>query len=210
MAVLMVFSLVGLCGAITIDSPASGVIRDRQFNLSVKDSSELIRINYNGIPLIASAKNGFSRSMLAARGRNTITVSDYPAVWNSDTVTFYADTPPVALKIYLFWDTDHTDLDLHVIEPDGTECYYAHRDTRLGGSLDVDVTTGYGPEIYTMVFPVKGIYDIFVHFFGGEELTEATVVVVQDEGTTSEKRTTYQMMLTMPGDKIHVGKFEVR
>lgn len=209
-SVMLLFCISIKLNALTIESPVSGVIRDRLFTLEVKDSSSLIRINYNGIPIMASAENGFYRSMMAARGRNTITVSDYPNVWNYDTVTFYADTPPIALKVYLFWDTDDTDLDLHVIEPDKTECYYGNKDTKLGGTLDVDVTTGYGPEIYTMVFPAKGLYEVFIHYYGGQELTEATVIVVQDEGTSFEKRTTYQLMLTFPGDKIHVAKFEVR
>ncbi len=49
------------------------------------------------------------------------------------------------------WNTDTTDVDLHVIEPSGEECFYRHRNTRRsGGRLTQDVTQGYGPEMYVL------------------------------------------------------------
>jgi uncharacterized protein YfaP (DUF2135 family) len=169
-----------------------------------------MKITYNGIPFLAKAVGVFDRDMLASRGQNTICVSGWNSLSESSSVSFYADVPPTALKIYLFWDTDNTDLDLHVVEPDKTECYYGNRDTPLGGRLDVDVTTGYGPEIYSMEYPNPGEYTIFVHFFGGAELTECTVVTVQNEGTSREKRDTYALMLTQPGQKVQVAKLKVK
>ena len=41
-----------------------------------------------------------------------------------------------------------TDIDLHVIEPDDTECYFRERDTDLGGHLSRDFVRGYGPEVH--------------------------------------------------------------
>lgn len=38
----------------------------------------------------------------------------------------------IRLWISISWLTDANDVDLHVIDPDGEECYYGHTSTRLG------------------------------------------------------------------------------
>ena len=58
------------------------------------------------------------------------------------------DTADVAALI--FWNTDGTDVDLHVVEPSGEECFYQHTQTASGGHISRDVTTGYGPELYLL------------------------------------------------------------
>jgi hypothetical protein len=40
----------------------------------------------------------------------------------------------VDLFVWLGWDTDKTDVDLHVREPTGEEVYYGHRDSRSTGA----------------------------------------------------------------------------
>lgn len=195
--------------SLTVSGPSGGAVRSKPFDLLVQDAPYLMKILYNGIPIFAKAEGSFQRTMLASRGWNQITVADADNLKNSDSVAFFADVPPTTLKVILYWDTDNTDLDLHVIEPDGTECYYGYRETTLGGKLDVDVTTGYGPEIYVMEFPNPGEYSIFVYYYGGEELTEATAVTVMYEGTAREKRQTFQLMLTQPGRQVFLGKIKV-
>jgi hypothetical protein len=69
------------------------------------------------------------------------------------------------LVVTLTWNTDSTDVDLHVIEPTGEECYYGHRETRLGGNLSVDVTQGYGPEMYILKDAGTGDYKIRAKYF---------------------------------------------
>lgn len=210
---VVLLTLVALCGfgySLDITSPKGGFTRTKLFTFEVKDPPALMKMTFNGIPVFAKSQQGFTRDMLASRGWNTITVADAKNLLVNSTIGFYADVPPTSLKIYLFWDTDNTDLDLHVIEPDSIECYYGNKETPLGGRLDVDVTTGYGPEVYTMESPQKGEYQIFIHFYGGAELTEATAVAIQDEGTSKEKRTTFKMMLTQQGTKIYVGKLEIK
>jgi hypothetical protein len=52
----------------------------------------------------------------------------------------------------LIWDTNHVDIDLHVIEPGGDEIFFGHPNGKQGGELDVDNTWGFGPEnIYWLV-----------------------------------------------------------
>jgi tetratricopeptide (TPR) repeat protein len=64
------------------------------------------------------------------------------------------------------WNSDSTDIDLWVIEPDGDRCFYGHRETRLGGRLFWDITDGFGPELYHARKASEGDYDVAVHYFG--------------------------------------------
>ena len=72
------------------------------------------------------------------------------------------------LAIAIEWNTDATDVDLHVVEPSGEHCYFGHRDTALGAHLSRDVTQGLGPELYVLPEAVNGEYLVYVHYFGGD------------------------------------------
>lgn len=76
-----------------------------------------------------------------------------------------------ALQVDLMWDTNFTDVDLHVTEPQGETVMYSHRKSRQGGMLHDDVIDGYGPEIYTIREPAAGEYRIAVDYYA-EDLTE--------------------------------------
>jgi uncharacterized protein YfaP (DUF2135 family) len=54
------------------------------------------------------------------------------------------------------WNHPGVDLDLHVIDPSGEECYYGHRRTALGGRFSKDFTTGLGPEQFLLKNSTKG------------------------------------------------------
>lgn len=47
----------------------------------------------------------------------------------------------------MVWDVDDTDIDMHIVEPDGTHVSYLDLEG-TSGVLDVDNTKGYGPEHY--------------------------------------------------------------
>ncbi len=65
--------------------------------------------------------------------------------------------------VMIAWSTDNTDVDLHVVDPAGEECYYGHRQTAAGGYLTQDVTTGHGPEMFIQPQARAGSYRIFAH-----------------------------------------------
>jgi len=69
------------------------------------------------------------------------------------------------LMITIAWNTDATDIDLHVIEPSGEKCFYKNKKTRSGGKITQDVTQGYGPEMYIQPKMQKGKYKIKADFF---------------------------------------------
>ena len=72
------------------------------------------------------------------------------------------------LVITMMWNTDRTDVDLHVIEPTGEECYFEHPRTRMGGRMTRDVTEGFGPEMYTLSEAKTGDYRVLANYFGSD------------------------------------------
>ncbi len=112
----------------------------------------------------------------------------------------YLDKMPVEIRIILNWNQMDTDIDLHIIEPTGEECYYGHRDTQAGARFSKDFTQGYGPEQYLLRNAVKGKYIIKTNYFGESALTEngpATVMVEvytrKGNGTIERKLQTIQL-----------------
>jgi uncharacterized protein YfaP (DUF2135 family) len=73
---------------------------------------------------------------------------------------------PVDLRIVIDWNKDETDIDLHVTEPGGEECYYSHRETKRGGRISEDFTQGYGPEEYEIKKAGNGTYHVQVKYYG--------------------------------------------
>ncbi len=121
---------------------------------------------------------------------------------------------PLALRITLAWDVDETDVDLHVLEPDGEEAFYGHRRTSSGGFVSEDVTTGYGPEEYLRKDADKGVYKILANYFAShrQALTGAatvTATVYTGWGTDHEKREILSFRLDKPKDKHPIGEIKI-
>jgi len=78
------------------------------------------------------------------------------------------------LMVVISWNTDNTDIDLHILEPTGEECYYQNAQTKIGGSLTKDVTQGYGPEMYLLEKAPNGSYQIKVKYFAHDANRKTT------------------------------------
>jgi hypothetical protein len=96
--------------------------------------------------------------------------------------------------VTIMWNTDYTDVDLHVREPTGEESFYGNRTTRIGGQLTRDVTQGYGPEMYVLRNAPKGKYRVDAHYFASDSnrtsvRTKVQVTIVEDWGTAQERVT---------------------
>lgn len=87
----------------------------------------------------------------------------------------------------LTWNTA-TDVDLHVIEPNGTHVYYSRR-TGTTAVLDRDNTSGFGPENICVAAgrALPGFYEVFVVYYSGAPVTTATITVRTKAGTPGEK-----------------------
>jgi len=113
--------------------------------------------------------------------------------------------------VTISWNTDATDVDLWVIEPDGTKCFYSHNKTKNGGELSQDQTQGYGPERYRVAKALPGEYKIVVHYFatnpnllGGE--THVNVMVTRFAGTPRETTERHTVILKKHGEEVEVCK----
>jgi Ca-activated chloride channel family protein len=120
---------------------------------------------------------------------------------------------PVDLRIVMVWDTNDTDVDLHVIEPTGEECYYSHKNTAIGGTISRDFTTGYGPEEYLVRKAVKGTYTVRAKYFANHQqsLTGATTIMVhiyKYYGQPNQQKEIVTLRLSSNQEMIDVCKVE--
>jgi uncharacterized protein YfaP (DUF2135 family) len=118
--------------------------------------------------------------VVRVRGRNAFGVGPY-----SDKVLINAG-PTIRvrdLEITLTWNT-LADIDLHVIEPNGTHVSWERRNG-VTAFLDVDNTTGFGPETISVRrgAAVAGIYEVFIVQARGDEPTTSTVAITLNVGT---------------------------
>lgn len=65
----------------------------------------------------------------------------------------------------LVWETDANDVDLHVVDPNGEECYYSHKANVSGLELYEDITQGFGPEVARGENLPAGKYYVGVNYF---------------------------------------------
>ena len=118
------------------------------------------------------------------------------------------------IKIFLTWDTNGSDVDLWVTNPAGQKVYYERKKGRFGGELFHDVTTGYGPEVYTAGRAQPGTYGVRVNYYASEGRAFAEVrgevVVVLAEGTDREERHVLPYRLFAPKQTVTVARIEVR
>jgi hypothetical protein len=123
------------------------------------------------------------------------------------------DTKTSDLRVTISWNTDDTDVDLWVIEPDGEKCFYQHNRTRGGGELSADMTQGYGPERYRVASVAKGPYRVMVNYYranpsllAGE--THVNVVVTRHAGTPQETTERHTVILKKAGEAVEVCQVE--
>ncbi|MEZ4388963.1 MAG: hypothetical protein R3D98_15565 [Candidatus Krumholzibacteriia bacterium] len=113
---------------------------------------------------------------------------------------FMAAITPADFRATLFWDTNGTDVDLWVTDPDGEKCYFAHKTTASGLELDVDDVTGYGPENITGEADLPpGDYLVQVHYYsdhGTGLASDCTVLITLLEGTEAESVVPYEQVIT--------------
>jgi Ca-activated chloride channel family protein len=76
--------------------------------------------------------------------------------------------PSAELQVELMWDSNYSDVDLHVIEPDGEEVFFSHMKSKHDGWLHEDITTGFGPETYTIPRMQPGPYKIQLVYYAGD------------------------------------------
>ncbi|HVK53748.1 MAG TPA: DUF2135 domain-containing protein [Burkholderiales bacterium] len=180
---------------------------------AVKGSPSQLIVNGVAMPLSVNEGGDFLRPYSFGVGSNSIEVRSADGKQRKR-VQFhdgYSAKPQARIRVVLSWDSDGTDLDLHVLSPDGEHVFYGKRVADNGGALDVDVTTGFGPEIYANPSPPNGIYHIYVNYYGagagGQDMTTAQIAIVTQEGTVLEKRQIMQAPMRRPGELTLIRSF---
>lgn len=88
------------------------------------------------------------------------------------------------LRCSLAW-SNFDDLDIHVVEPTGSEIYYGDRKGQSGGTLDVDMNAG-GRNSRTPVENIiwknrsrmqEGLYEVYVHNYAKREAADVGFVL---------------------------------
>ncbi|MFZ6656983.1 YfaP family protein [Undibacterium sp. TJN19] len=196
----------------TLGQPESALIKGRITGAPKKGPGKLI-VNGVNMPLSISETGDYSRPYSFGAGSNSVEVRA-PGGGDTRRVQFYdanAGKPQARLRVVLSWDSDGTDLDLHVISPDGQHVFYGNRVVPNGGALDVDVTTGYGPEIYANTSPQKGVYHVYVNYYGNggddKAVTIAKVAIISEEGKLSEKQQSFQVPMRKAGELTLIKSF---
>lgn len=122
---------------------------------------------------------------------------------------------PVDLRAVLAWDSDNSDMDLWVTDPNGERCYYGNRLTAQGGQLSDDFTGGYGPEEFLLRDAKPGKYRVEANFYGDRQqiVTGATTLMLTlttGWGTPARKDQAVTLRLNDAKETVLVGEFEVQ
>lgn len=122
---------------------------------------------------------------------------------------------PLDLRVVLAWDSDNSDMDLWVTDPNGEKCYYGNRNTYQGGLLSDDFTGGYGPEEFVLKDAKPGKYKVEANFFGDRQqiVTGATtlnLVFSTGWGTSRQKNEAVTLRLSGQSETVFVGEFTVK
>lgn len=75
------------------------------------------------------------------------------------------ETSP-STRFVLYWETDANDVDFHIRDARGGHAFYQSMELPSGGRLYRDVTTGYGPECFTIQgTPQAGPYRLSINYY---------------------------------------------
>lgn len=122
---------------------------------------------------------------------------------------------PLDLRVVLSWDSDNSDMDLWVTDPNGERAYYGNRLTYQGGQMSQDFTGGYGPEQFSLRDAKPGTYKIEANYFGSREqlVTGATTLMLRLStkwGSRDQRDQQVTLRLKDRAETVLVGEFEVK
>ncbi|MDR3001325.1 MAG: DUF2135 domain-containing protein [Fibromonadaceae bacterium] len=124
---------------------------------------------------------------------------------------------PVDIRVVINWNMNNTDIDLHVKDPSGEECYYGYPQTSAGGRISADNTGGYGPEQFMLKRATKGKYQVYVNYFRAREFAAdgpatimAEIFIKYADKTEERQVVTFQLSNAKSKEdrKVQVAEFE--
>ena len=173
--------------------------------------------NRGGASLNGDPSNTVNRAAFQAKVKGSYTVR--LVVINEKGVSSVPDECTVEavsdddLAVKLLWNNKNSDLDLHLIKPEGEfgsmtdDCYFWNCSPQYSGErpdwgiedetkddpfLDIDNTDGIGPETVTINKPASGTYKVTVHAYDTSKGPSTAVVKVYAHG--AEEKTATMLM----------------
>ncbi len=112
------------------------------------------------------------------------------------------------IRVVLNWDSDNSDMDLWVTDPNGEKCFYNHKTTFIGGWISRDFTQGYGPEAFWLKRAKPGEYKIEVNYYGSRQqvIAGSTTIQIQLFLNFGRKNQELQEITLRLGEKCEVVK----
>lgn len=179
-------------------------------------------INGNPTALNVDKDGRYQRFYAFGAGSNSVAVSAGGKTLKR--VQFYeakAGQPTAQIRIICSWDAPDTEIDLHIVTPDGQHAFFGRPVLNGGGGLDGDSVDGPGPEMFTMIAPQHGVYHVFVNYWGNlseggynfdesrreRPIITARVTLVLQENTVNEKRESLVVPLRKIGDLTLIKSF---
>jgi uncharacterized protein YfaP (DUF2135 family) len=208
--------------AITITSPRNGITTQKRvitltgrISRQEGDNARLFLSAMGVKQEIAVRSDGsFSNPVVLSHGQNTIELKlgaseSVFAVAREEGVTQRLTVNKTGersdFRATLVWNTNGSDLDLHVIDPSGRDTYYSNK--RNGTTqLDVDDTNGFGPENITNNNANSGVYHIQVINYSGGRGATARLYRFIDENLESVETHTFRSSK----ETWNVGTFDMR
>lgn len=178
-----------------------------------KNQPQQLVVNGTNMPLAVDESGHYERPYAFGSGSNSIEIKSTKgsSLLKRQFYEANAGKAPAKLRIVLAWDTDHTDVDLHVVTPNGEHAWYGNRTIASGGSIDIDATDGYGPEIFATPNAMHGTYQVYANYYGGNSddkvITRCKIAITTNENTPSEKQENFVVPLRKAGELILVKSF---
>ena len=195
-------SLLLALAAVQIDSPPGGLTHERVVKLKGKADSDELEVMGSRLRRRVSSEAGkFGFDWVLERGPNLITVF---CEKGADAIYLYCASPFEDVRVVLSWDDDGADLDLHVIEPSGEECWAGSKETATGGKLALEAKK---TECYVLSSATPGRYVVRVRAFRASpgRPVEARVSLFLYEGHGRSE----VVVLSGSGDEADAFAFEI-
>ena len=77
--------------------------------------------------------------------------------------------------------------------------------------IDIDATDGFGPEIFATPNAIRGAYQVYANYYGGNSdqqvITRCKIAIISDENTPNEKQQNFIVPLRKAGELTLVKSF---
>jgi tetratricopeptide (TPR) repeat protein len=121
------------------------------------------------------------------------------------------------LRVVVEWNSEATDIDLWVDEPNGERAIFNNPRTTIGGRLSNDMTAGYGPEEYLLRRAPNGTFTARAHVYAADRINPngasvLTARLIRDFGrpTQSEEVVDIELLPDSGGRERLIGRIVFR